>query len=104
LTGVKEDGTKLTTSGKVTYTFPNIFVEEPTQSCPDREMKEDPKISVQITQPNGGDIGREFSLSFNAEGPKNLRRLAVLIDDELVASFDYVGKTKTMSKTETVKI
>lgn len=40
-------------SGKVHYTFPNVFVTAPSQACPDREVKEDPKIIVQITQPNG---------------------------------------------------
>ncbi|NCO97874.1 hypothetical protein GW864_01690 [bacterium] len=81
-----------------------MFVEAPSQACADRELKEDPKISVQISQPNGGDIGRNFSLSFSAQGPKNIRKVSVVIDDAFVTSFSYVGQTKSISKTENVQI
>jgi hypothetical protein len=81
-----------------------VFVEAPTQSCADRELKEDPNISVQISQPNGGDIDRNFSLSFSAQGPKNIRKVSVMIDDVFVSSFSYVGQTKNISKTENIQI
>lgn len=103
LTGKTADWHNINTSGKVTYTFRNVFVETPTQSCADRELKEDPKITVQITQPNG-DVGKNFSLSFNAQGPKNIRKVSVLIDDIYVTSFNYVGQTKTISKTENIQV
>ena len=85
------------------YNYPNVFVEAPAQACADRELKEDPNITVQITSPNG-DIGKNFSLSFNAQGPKNLRKVSVLIDDVFVTSFSYVGQTKIINKTENVQL
>lgn len=97
------DGKTIYASGKVTYTYHNVFVETPTQSCADRELKEDPNIKVQITQPNG-DIGKSFSLAFNAQGPKNLRKMSVMIDGVYIASFSYQGQTKTLNKNETVQI
>gem|GEM_PF-7121539 len=90
-------------SGNVTYNYRSIFVEAPTQSCADRELKEDPNIIVQISQPNG-DVGRNFSLSFSAQGPKNIRKVSVMIDDTYVGSFEYAGKTKAISKTENVQV
>ncbi|PJA48428.1 MAG: hypothetical protein CO170_02740 [candidate division SR1 bacterium CG_4_9_14_3_um_filter_40_9] len=104
LTGQKKDGTPNNVSGNVTYTYRNVFVEAPSQACADRELKEDPNINVQITQPNGGDVGKNFSLSFNAQGPKNIRKVSVLIDDVFVTSFSYVGQTKNISKTENVQL
>jgi hypothetical protein len=59
---------------------------------------------VQIAQPNGTEVGRNFSLSFSAQGPKNIRKMSVMIDDVYISSFDYAGQTKSISKTENVQL
>lgn len=104
LTGITAEWKPVMVSWNVTYTFRNVFVESPTQSCVGRELKEDPNISVQIAQPNGTEVGRNFSLSFSAQGPKNIRKMSVMIDDVYISSFDYAGQTKSISKTENVQL
>ena len=38
-------------SGKVTYTFNNIFVQVPVQMCPGRDEKPDTNIQVNLNAP-----------------------------------------------------
>ena len=87
------------------YNYNNIFIQVPENVCEDRAMKLDPSIQINIQNPNDGDrVAQKFTLSFEASGKKNLRKLSVVVDDTYVTSFDYKGKTKNLSRTETVDL
>lgn len=93
------------TSGKVTYNYTNIFVEQPSKACEGRELKEDLNIKIQIAKPLADDtIGQKFTLWFAAQSPKNIRKVSIMIDDVFITSFDYKGATKSMSDVQQISI
>jgi len=90
-------------SGKVTYTFSNIFVQAPVQMCPGRDERPDLNIRVSLNVAN--DISSNFSLSYTINGPKNIRRVLVLLDKQQVWSFEYPQwDTKNITDTKQVTI
>jgi len=91
-------------SGKVTYNFNNIFIQELKTMCPDRQAKEDTSIAVQINKPSdSSQIWRKFIVSYSVQAQKNIRRVAVLLDDVQVWSFNY-SQWDTKSVTDTKEI
>ena len=91
-------------SGKVTYNYPYVFVQTPTESC-EWALKEDIKISVQIAKPTAGStIGSTFSLWFGVQSPKNIRKVSVSIDDTYITSFTYAWQTKTLTDLKDVTL
>ena len=87
--GIPATGTS-SSSGKVTYTFNNIFVQAPTQMCPGNEEKPDTNIQVTMNTPSSNaTINSQFTVSYTVNGPKNIRRVLVLLDKQQVGTFEY---------------
>ena len=58
--------------------------------CPGVETKEDISIAVQINKPSdSSQIWKKFTVSYSVQAPKNIRRVAVLLDDVQIWSFNY---------------
>jgi hypothetical protein len=109
-TAFKSGGVVSTTgaysSGKVTYTFNNIFVQAPVQMCPGRDERPDLNIKVNLIAPSSNTtIGSQFNISYSINGPKNIRRVLVLLDKQQVGTFEYAqGNTKSITDTKQVTI
>jgi hypothetical protein len=90
----------------VSYNYRNIFVEMPTEMCPDVIEKPDANISVAVSAPNANStIYSDFTLSYTIAGPKNIRRVLVLLNKQQIASFDYpAGDTKRITDTKQVVV
>ena len=72
-------------SGKVTYTFNNIFVQAPTQLCGGGEEKLDTNIKVGVTAPvANATLSSQFTLTYSVAAPKNIRRVLVLLDKQQI--------------------
>ena len=93
-------------SGKVFYNFSNIFVEEPKAACDGGTVKEDTTISVQLTKPSDAtQIGLSFPVSYTVQATKNIRKIMVLLDNQVVATFPYTqGDTKQITDTKQVTL
>ena len=77
-------------SGRVTYTFNNIFVQVPVQMCPGSEEKPDANINVNLNTPSANaTINSQFTVSYSITAPKNIRRVLVLLDKQQVGIFEY---------------
>ncbi len=94
------------TTGKVVYTFNNIFVAAPTQMCPWRDEKPDTNIKINLSSPSANaSISSPLSLSYSVSGPKNIRRVMVLLNKQQIGLFEYPqGDTKTVTDTKQVTI
>ncbi len=103
--GIPATGTS-SSSGKVTYTFNNIFVQAPTQMCPGNEEKPDTNIQVTMNTPSSNaTINSQFTVSYTVNGPKNIRRVLVLLDKQQVGTFEYPQwNTKSITDTKQVTI
>jgi len=95
-----------TLSGKVTYTFNNIFVQAPVQMCQGVAEKPDTNINVNVSTPtNNATIWSSFTVSYTISGPKNIRRVLILLNKQQVGLFEYPqGNTKSVSDTKQVTI
>jgi hypothetical protein len=93
-------------SGKVTYNFTTIFVEQPQTMCDASAVKESPDIIIQASQPaNNGKINTSFTISYAIQSPKNIRKVMVLLDEQTVATFDYPsGDTKNITDTKPITL
>lgn len=93
-------------SGKVFYNYTNIFAQMPTQMCPGVIEKPDTSILVSVNSPGSNEtIGSKFSLSYSVAGPKNIRRVMVMLNKQQIAVFDYpAGNTKSVNDTKQVTI
>ncbi|MFA7298574.1 MAG: transglycosylase domain-containing protein [Candidatus Absconditabacterales bacterium] len=90
-------------SGKVTYTYNNIFVQAPVQMCPGRDERPDTNIKVTLNVASA--IASSFSLSYTVNGPKNIRKVLVLLDKQQIGIFEYAqGNTKSITDTKQVTI
>ncbi len=91
------------TTGKVVYTFNNIFVQAPVQMCQGTEERPDTNIKVNLTVASA--ITSPFSVSYTVTGPKNIRRVLVLLNKQQVGMFEYPQwDTKAISDTKQVTI
>ena len=75
------------TTGKVVYTFNNIFVQGPVQMCQGTEERPDTNIKVSLTV--ASTIAFPFGVSYTVTGPKNIRRVLVLLNKQQVGMFEY---------------
>ena len=93
-------------SGKVFHNFTNIFVEEPKATCNGSAVKEDPTINIQMSKPSdSAQIGLSFPVSYTVQAPKNIRKIMVLLDNQVVATFQYQqGDTKSITDTKQVTL
>ncbi len=93
-------------SWKVTYTFNNIFAQMPVQMCPGRDEKLDATIQVNVSSPGvNSTIWSSFSVSYSVTGPKNIRKILVLLNKQQVWTFEYPqGNTKTVSDTKQITV
>ena len=93
-------------SGKVTYTFHNIFAQMPTEMCPWTAEKLDTNIQVNVSSPSDNStINSQFTLSYTISAPKNIRRVLVLLNKQQIATFEYPsGITKNITDTKQVSI
>jgi len=67
------------------YTFNNIFITTPTESCEDRIPKEDQRIQVGIVIPEvGGTIARKSTVTYSVQSPKLIRDVTVFVNDVMV--------------------
>ena len=102
--GVRQTAGPMT--GKVTYTFNNIFVQAPVQMCQGVAEKPDTNIQVNVTSPaQNALINSQFTVSYSVTAPKNIRRVLVLLNKQQVGLFEYPqGNTKSISDTKQVTI
>ena len=78
----------------------------PTQMCPGTAEKPDANIIVGVSSPSANaTINSQFSLSYSVSGPKNIRRVMVLLNKQQIATFEYPsGNTKTINDTKQIII
>ncbi len=93
-------------SGKVTYTFNNIFVQTPTQTCDWTAAKPDTNIIVNVSAPSrDSTIGKEFTVSYSVVAPKNIRKVMVLLNSIQLVTFSYPQwNTKSITDTKSVTV
>jgi hypothetical protein len=93
-------------SGKVNYNYTNIFVEQPQAMCDASAVKESPDIAVQVSQPaNSAKLGTSFGVSYAVQSPKNIRKVLVMLDQQVIATFEYPsGNTKSVTDTKQVNL
>lgn len=91
---------------KVAYTYRNIFAQLPVQMCPGRDEKPDTNIQITLSTPtSSATIWSPFTVSYAVSGPKNIRRVLVLLDKQQVALFEYPQwNTKSITDTKQVTI
>jgi hypothetical protein len=72
-------------SGKVTYTYNNIFIEEPKEFCPGRSAEESKDIKVSIVKPlTNASISAKTSIRFDISSPKAIKNVNILVDQSQV--------------------
>lgn len=78
----------------------------PTQMCPGTAEKPDTNIIVSVNTPDANTtINSEFTLSYAVSGPKNIRRVLVLLNKQQIGIFEYPsGNTKSVSDTKQITI
>lgn len=93
-------------SGKVFYNYTNIFAQMPTQMCPGTVEKPDTNIKVSVSTPTANaTINSQFALSYAIDGPKNIRRVLVMLNKQQIAVFEYPsGNTKSVSDTKQISL
>lgn len=93
-------------SGKVFYNFTNIFAQMPTEMCPDTIEKPDTNIQINVSTPgNNTTINSQFTVSYAVSGPKNIRRILVLLNKQQVGLFEYPdGNTKNITDTKQITL
>ena len=112
ITQRRKDSTVISTggvvpgSGKVTYNYRNIFVEQPQAMCDGSTVKEDQTIQIQLSAPTEwAAITTNFSVSYAVQATKNIRKVMVLLDGQAVATFNYPsGDTKSITDTKSVTL
>jgi hypothetical protein len=74
--------------------------------CPDTIEKPDTNINMNVSTPgNNSTINSQFTLSYSISGPKNIRRVLVLLNKQQVGLFEYPsGNTKSITDTKEVII
>jgi hypothetical protein len=105
-TFVATGGQAVPGSGKVTYAFRNIFVQQPQTMCDASAVKESSDVVVQVSQPaNGTTLGTSFTVSYAVQSPKNIRKVLVMLDNQTVGTFLYpAGNTKSITDTKQVNL
>lgn len=93
-------------SGKVTYTFNNIFVQAPVQMCQSRDEKLDTNININLIAPMASaTIWSPFTVSYTINGPKNIRKIILLLNKQQIGAIEYPRwDTKSISDTKQVTI
>ena len=93
-------------TGKVTYTFNNIFVQAPVQMCDGTEERPDTSINITMSTPRANaNISSPFSVSYTINGPKNIRRVLVFLNKQQVWSFEYPSwDTKSVTDTKQITL
>lgn len=78
----------------------------PTQMCPGTIEKPDANIKVSVGTPTANaTINSQFTLSYAINGPKNIRRVLVMLNKQQIAVFEYPsGNTKSVSDTKQVSL
>ena len=99
-------GQALGVTGRVAYTYRNIFVAQPENMCDGSIVKEDQTIQVQLSTPTEwATISTNFSVSYAVQATKNIRKIMVLLDGQAVATFNYPnGDTKSLTDTKPVTL
>ncbi len=60
------------------------------QMCPGSEERPDVNIKVNLSTPSANaTINSQFTVSYSINGPKNIRRVLVLLDKQQVGMFEY---------------
>ena len=55
--------------------------------CPGRDER--PDTNIQVTLNVASAISSQFSVSYTVNGPKNIRRILVLLNKQQVGMFEY---------------
>ncbi len=99
-------GQSLGVTGRVAYTYRNIFVAQPQNMCDASAVKLDPTIQIQMSTPTEWvTIWTNFSVSFGVQATKNIRKVMVLLDGQAVATFNYPSwDTKSVTDTKQVSL
>jgi hypothetical protein len=62
----------------------------PTQMCPGTAEKPDTNIQINVSVPGSNTtINSQFSLSYAINGPKNIRRVLVMLNKQQIGIFEY---------------
>ncbi len=92
-------------SGKVTYTYNNIFIQEPVDFCEGRSAEESKDIKVNIVKPlSDASISAKTSIWFDITSPKSIKSVNILIDQMQAWSFSYPSWRKNISDIKSIDI
>lgn len=92
-------------SGRVTYTYNNIFIEEPKEFCPGRSAEESTDIKVKIVKPlNDASVSAKTSIWFDISSPKSIKSVNILVDQVQAWSFDYPAWRTNISDIKSINI
>ena len=77
----------------------------PTATCPERIPKEDTRIAIEILQPAiSTEIARHSTVTYRVQSPKNIREVAVLINDQTIGSNKYIPARKIITDMVSVDV
>lgn len=86
-------------SGNVTYNYPNVFIESPTQPCEERVGKEDTNIVVDILAPKReATVSPKFALWYTVKAERGVKSVLIFADNQQVAQFHYNGRNATVNE------
>lgn len=92
-------------SGKVTYTYKNIFIQEPQDFCEWRSAEESADIKVNIVKPlSNASISAKTSIRFDISSPKAIKNVNILVDQVQAWSFEYPAWRNNISDIKSIDI
>lgn len=74
--------------------------------CPGTAEKPDTNIKINVSSPaTNTTINSQFTVSYSINGPKNIRRVLILLNKQQVGIFEYPsGNTKSLTDTKQITI
>ena len=85
-------------SGKVTMNYSNILVEMPQEYCEGRSPQISEDIHIEIKNlKDGQKISNKPMVWFSVQAPNNVKRVTVSINDRVIWSTDYNGKSSEIT-------
>ncbi len=100
----KEEMPKYLT-GRVNFTYKNIFWEIKLEPCHDIVVEHNPDIQISINNMTGGDtVSKNAQVMFSASSTNPIRSISFLIDDEVIESYKYRGNDTTIVKSKNLNL
>lgn len=91
-------------SGKVTYNYNNIFIEQPKDMCEWNQAKETTWLQLTISTPEEKqEIWYTFNVSYSITSEKNVRKVMIILDGKQIMQIPYImWDTKAINDTKQV--